>query len=191
MQAAGGSRRWACGLHNTGTNRSIDPSESQSERGSGRAPSSINITGQKPESTSGRAARRRVDLASFMYGESYLSGLLRQSYLIDQPANRRVATNDLHTVSRRRMAVPSRRGRLKNKSAALEFRSCPVVVPSSNRRTGDWRSRADVSGATQVCLEGSKSLPCSCGGAHLWCACSEATRCPARVLCLMVFNAAR
>ena len=121
----------------------------------------------KPESTSGRAARRRVDLASFMYGESYLSALLRQSYLIDQPANRRVATNDLHTVSRRRMAVPSRRGRLKNKSAALEFRSCPVVVPSSsvsNRRTGDWRSRADVSGATQVCLEGSKSLPCSCGG---------------------------
>jgi hypothetical protein len=123
MQAAGGSRRWACGLHNTGTNRSIDPSESQSERGSGRAPPSINITRQKPESTSGRAARRRVDLASFMYGESYLSALLRQSYLIDQPANRRVATNDLHTVSRRRMAVPSRRGRLKNKSAALEFRS--------------------------------------------------------------------
>lgn len=164
MQAAGGSRRWACGLHNTGTNRSIDPSESQSERGSGRAPPSINITRQKPESTSGRAARRRVDLASFMYGESYLSALLRQSYLIDQPANRRVATNDLHTVSRRRMAVPSRRGRLKNKSAALEFRSCPVVVPSSNRRTPDLRSRADVSGATQVCLEGSKSLPCSCGG---------------------------
>ena len=99
-----------------------------------------------------------------MYGESYLSALLRQSYLIDQPANRRVATNDLHTVSRREMAIPPRRGRLKNKSAALEFRSCPVVVPSSNRRTGDWRSRADVSGATQVCLEGSKSLPCSCGG---------------------------
>ena len=74
MQAAGGSRRWACGLHNTGTNRSIDPSESQSERGSGRAPPSINITRQKPESTSGRAARRRVDLASFMYGESYLPG---------------------------------------------------------------------------------------------------------------------
>ena len=74
MQAAGGSRRWACGLHNTGTNRSIDPSESQSERGSGVAPPSINITRRKPESTSGRAARRRVDLASFMYGESYLPG---------------------------------------------------------------------------------------------------------------------
>lgn len=140
MQAAGGSRRWACGLHNTGTNRSIDPSESQSERGSGRAPPSINITRQKPESTSGRAARRRVDLASFMYGESYLSALLRQSYLIDQPANRRVATNDLHTVSRRRMAVPSRRGRLKNKSAALEFREprvlscCGAELEPSHRR---------------------------------------------------------